>query len=228
MLEEQLREDPRLDPAARRARLAAHASSSAATLQDVSAAARSVRSLAELARTRPGRRSCAGAPSKEEDRDAADPRARSAAAAAAALAGCSLLAPARGSLALLRAGAARRGGGGGRLRPRLGVGPVRIAGYLRRLGDPGARERDRSCAARRSIAGREPLDEASCRVLAREPLRASSARGTCVLFPWYAERQPDAAGASSRCERFELRARRQRRPRGALRGDATWRAAAAT
>jgi uncharacterized lipoprotein YmbA len=125
---------------------------------------------------------------------------RIALAAGLALSGCTLLAPAPDPsrffvLAALGAPAAT----GAPLA--LGVGPVRLPGYL---AVPEVQVRASDTEVRRSEIDRwaEPLDEGIARVLAQN---LSTALGTkeVVLFPWFPEQRPAVQVALS-VRRFEL------------------------
>lgn len=83
----------------------------------------------------------------------------------------------------------------------LGVGPVRLAGYL---AVPEIQVRASATELLRSPVDRwsEPLEEGVTRVLAQN-LSAELGTREVVLFPWYAEQQP-AAQVSLTIRRFEL------------------------
>ena len=123
-----------------------------------------------------------------------------AAAAALLAAGCSLLAPAADPsrfFVLVPLGAA---GASGSDLP-LGVGPVRIAGYL---AVSEIQVRENPTELRRSAIDRwaEPLDESIPRVLAQN-LSAELGTRDVLLFPWYAGDSPRFQVELS-VRRFEL------------------------
>ncbi len=117
-----------------------------------------------------------------------------------ALWGCTVLAPAPDpSRFYVLAPTGAPGAGGGPLA--LGIGPVRLPGYL---AVPEIQVRASATEVRRSEIDRwaEPLDEGIARVLAQD-LSAALGTNEVVLFPWFPEQRPAVQVALS-VRRFEL------------------------
>lgn len=128
------------------------------------------------------------------------PRRLALAALAACAAGCTLLAPAPDPSRFYVLAAAG-GAASGSSELALGVGPVRLAGYL---AVPEIQVRASATEVRRGGVDRwaEPLEEGIVRVLAQD-LSALLGTREVVLFPWYAEQRP-ACQVQLFVRRFEL------------------------
>jgi uncharacterized protein len=123
-------------------------------------------------------------------------------AAALLLSGCSFLSPAADPSRFFVLNAVATGGGGPSSLT-VGVGPIAIAAYLTA---PEIQTRAAASEILRSPIDRwgEPLEDGLVRVLAQD-LSVELGTADVVLFPWYAEAQPEVQVAAT-IRRFELEA----------------------